>query len=339
MVRLPPAPARPRRSRQRRPAAAQRHQHRRRRRPVLVRRQPRGRQHAEAKLAQHRRQHVRLDRQARRQPGRQRRRARAGRDSPVRRRFSRRYPAAAGSARPPPSPAMAANPGGQSGWSAGTDTSAGVRQRAASATPWCNSAHSRTRIAAARGFISAGMNSANRPERTPIARSRGRRSGARVSSSTPGIRPSASVSRCTGPRSAGFGLRQRLGGEQRREIGADLPIHPGLQPGAHPLPLRAVQKFAVQHLHARAQRHAAADQPGDRDAVPGHAVIGGQGEVAVGRAFQHADPARHLGPQRAAGGAQHQLLLVANRQRDRGRSRSPRYGRPCGPPRRPRRGG
>ena len=99
-------------------------------------------------------------------------------------------------------PAMAANPGGQSGCCAGTDTSAALGNEGTGIALY--TAHNRARIAAGRGFINAGMNSANRPERTPSARSRGRSSADRVSSSTPGIRPSASISRCSGPRNAGL---------------------------------------------------------------------------------------------------------------------------------------
>ena len=129
-----------------------------------------------------------------------------GRDNPVRRRLSRRYPAAAGSVQLLPSPPWRQN-------RAASRAGAPARKpaprlgNAGIGTPRCT-AQSRARIAAGRDFISAGMNNANRPDRTPIARNRGRRSADKVSSSTPGIRPSASVSRCTGPRSAGW-LRAR----------------------------------------------------------------------------------------------------------------------------------
>ncbi len=57
------------------------------------------------------------------------------------------------------------------------------------------------------------------------------------------------------------------------------------------------------------------------------------------RALQPRDLTRHSGPQRPAGGAHAPASSRRRRLRDRGRSGSPRYGRPGGPRPRPRRGG
>ena len=88
-------------------------------------------------------------------------------------------------------------------------------------------------------------------------------------------------------------------------------VHEALQPDPQPLPLRAVEELAVQHLHARSQRAGAAPQPGDRHAVPDQRAVVAEREGGVGRGLHHGDAARHLLAQRPPCGTQHEALLVA----------------------------
>ena len=112
-------------------------------------------------------------------------------------------------------PMASAKPAGQSGWSGSETTSGGGSP--GTATPCCTP-HSRARMAAARGFSSAGRNRPKRPAFTPIAFSAARACGDSVSPSSPTIRPSASVSRCSRPRNSGCVPPRPASGEQRRQI-------------------------------------------------------------------------------------------------------------------------
>ena len=155
-----------------RAAAPQRQEHGRRRRAILIGGQaPAGRTRKPR-----RRSTTGSSRPSARSatPGRPAARsAHGGSPRPVRRRPSRRYRGAAGPVRLPPSPCLgearrpirAAGQGDQ------------VRERQGRDRMPCCSAHSRARIAAARGFSSAGRNSAKRPDRTPMAFSAARDCG------------------------------------------------------------------------------------------------------------------------------------------------------------------
>ena len=229
---------------------------------------------------------------------------------PVRRRPARRCRAAAAPGRPPASPwhrrNRRASPAGS-----GTETTSGGGS-SGTATPCCTP-HSRARMAAARGFSSAGRNRPKRPAFTPIAFSAARACGDSVSPSSPAIRPSASVSRCSRPRNSDCVPPRPASGEQRRQIVAHPIVHEALQPDAQPLALRAVEELAVQHLHARSQRAGAAPQPGDRHAVPD--------QRAGRRRTRRRRPARS--PPRRRGAASPRAA-PAERRAARGASRRPR---------------
>ena len=85
-----------------------------------------------------------------------------------------------------------------------------------------------------------------------------------------------------------IGPRHRLGREQRREVGADFAVEPGLQPRPQPLARGAVEELAVEHLHPRPQRVAARRSRAIGDTVPVHAGDRRSARRHRGGGFQHA---------------------------------------------------
>ena len=217
---------------------------------------PRSRQHPEAQAAQHRRHQVRLDRQPRGQvPAAPPSAPRRGSGNPVRRPPARPRPAAAAPARLRPSPCAAANPARPVAAAAGTETSPGAGSagtgNAVLQRPQLRPHRRRPRLQQRRHE----QREPARPHaRAPCAARRRRSARQATPRPSPGITPSASVSRCSGPRTAGIGAAPRPAANSGARSRADPVIHVALQPHPQPLALRAVEELAVQHPHPRAQR-------------------------------------------------------------------------------------
>ncbi len=110
---------------------------------------------------------------------------------------------------------------------------------------------------------------------------------------------------------APVGGRAVQGGEQRRQVLADLFVQVTLKPGAEAFALGAVEELAADDFDPGTEGGAAGADAGDRLAVPGDGVVGGEGEGVVRRGFRGSDAAGDFLAQRAAGGAHDQLAFLA----------------------------
>ena len=214
-------------------------------------------------------------------------------------------------------PMASANLFGQSG-RRGSETRSGDGS-AGTTTPCCT-LHRRARMVAARGFSSAGMNRPNRPAFTPIAFSPARAGGGSASPSSPRMRPSASVSRCSRPRKPGWAF----------------PLLAAASSGARSWPILSSRKRCSlirsrsrcapsrNSLSSICTRGRRALLPRFRRPIgtPSQMIelIVAEGEGAVGGRFRHRDAARHLLSERPACSAQHEALLVALVPRGQDRS-------------------
>ena len=159
------------------------------------------------------------------------------------------------------------------------------------------------------------MNSANRPERTPNARRQPDAGQPKASSSAPGIRPSASVSRCSGPRSAALSRAMASAANNgARSARICRPARPAAATRTRSRAAPSRNSLSSTCTRGRSGSRPA-HQSGDRRRLPGQPVISGQRKRIIGGGRQHRHPARHFRTQGAPGGAQHQFLLVADRER------------------------
>ena len=206
-------------------------------------------------------------------------------------------------------PIASANPAGQSGWR-GSETRSGAGS-SGQRRPCCMPQSSR-RIAAARGFSSAGRNRPKRPALTPMAFSAAR--DARRQRVTLVARDQAQRLGQAVQQAAEVGLVRR---RVRRPAGAAPGQARSGRRGTSAAAPAAARAARRRGTRCRAPAHAAASALAPRRSraigAPSQTMrmIGGQRESRIRGRFHRGDPARHLLAQGTAGGAQHQPLLVA----------------------------